>query len=134
MKLNNKIKALIYYIKNILFILTIFSMLYLLMPSKTIGLLGTIFQITFIIYVIVEIIVIILKQKEISKNTIRNILSIFLYFYFILLAYRYKDAISYEVISNKSYCFINILIMEISILIIMFYSFMIRNVKKENKD
>ena len=131
----SKLATVLYYFKNFFFIFMLVAAIILVVPTRQVGILGLIFQITLLIYCGLEIYFIIIKDEEILKNITRNILSLFLADYFLLLGYRYLTTLNSGIIVQENYYLINVAIIEASLIIVILDSIFIRkSTKIESKD
>ena len=131
----SKFATVLYYFKNFFFIFMLVAAIILVVPTRQVGILGLIFQITLLIYCGLEIYFIIIKDEEILKNITRNILSLFLAYYFLLLGYRYLTTLNSGIIVQENYYLINVAIIEASLIIVILDSIFIRkSTKIESKD
>ena len=106
-----------YMIKNMFFIFFLISIIVLVPNILEMNIIGNIFLIIVISYIILELGVFTLKDKETNNNILHNILSIMLYVYICLIAYRYIDSIeNINYVVNPLYFKINYILAMVGIM------------------
>jgi len=113
MKILDKINKynVLYIIKNIIFIIFLFTIVKIIPNLFEIGIIGLIFTVILILYIIIEMLLFAIKDKNIKKSNINNTITITLYIYIIMIAIKYLDsANSIEYIINPTYFKINYVI------------------------
>ena len=114
-----------YWLKNLLFILYLVSYIILVPNIFKIEIFGKIFLIIGILYTITFFILFLEKNDKLNYNIINNILSSLLYLYIFLIAYKYltlKDMY----IFNTNYFKFNYIMITISTIAIIFNNYLIK--------
>lgn len=125
-----KVYNILYVIKMILFIPFLCGLIKLIPSMFHTGIIGIIFLILSILYILNSGVIFLLKDKKISSNILQNIMSILLYVYICLLAYRYITNTN-DVINNVNlvYFKLNYIITSVGMLGAIFNTLAIINEK-----
>lgn len=114
-----------YWLKNLLFILYLVSYIILVPNIFKIEIFGKIFLIIGILYTITFFILFLEKNDKLNYNIINNILSSLLYLYIFLIAYKYST-LKDMYIFNTNYFKFNYIMITISTIAIIFNNYLIK--------
>ncbi len=104
----------IYWIKNIFYLLYMFGYIKLIPNIYDAGFVGFLFLIFGIVYMLLIYYFMFLKNENLNNNIPQNILSIFLYLYVFLISCKYSEISNLNIIVNMFYFKVNYLIIIIS--------------------
>lgn len=117
----NKFVVFLYYLKFIAFPMYLFWMYKMFSYCLSYGFLGKLFFIFQLVYIIVELISIVIKDDYIVLDPIQNFVTLLMYGYFILIFVRFKQFFGLYLNSSYLWYFrINIFIGILGIILIIF--------------